>query len=473
MIFAVGEEGPGLSTTDTLELDTDLPPPRDRGSVAGLARSGAIAGAIKLSSAGLSFLMFVAVALVTDERQFGLYSATCAGASLVSFFASIGQQSTVLRFWPQYESAGAVGIANSLMARAIAVTLGGLLASSALIIVVGILPGFSERTPEWLALCGSASLLSFALGWSEFASGALRAKSRLVAALLPRDVFWRAALLAIVAILYLGHHPIDAVTATLLTAGTLIVATLPQGIELLRDTWRIERTTLTREQKREFNSVTSGLWGATSLPPALGQVSTLLVAGILGPEAAGAVFVADRTTRVVLLALTGINQALAPEISSAYYTGDRAHVQKITSLTALGASAIALAILAIFVVFGREILWIFDPAYATDQTHGVLLLFGLGAAFATACGPIELLSHLTGLQHSLLKVLVVVNALGLAVTAAATWMFGPLGAAGSISGTLITWNIISVSMAKRRIGIDSSVLGLLPLPWRRSRKAAE
>ena len=45
-----------------------------------------------------------------------------------------------------------------------------------------------------------------------------------------------------------------------------------------------------REQKREFNSVTSGLWGATSLPPALGQVSTLLVAGILGPEAAGAVF---------------------------------------------------------------------------------------------------------------------------------------------------------------------------------------
>jgi O-antigen/teichoic acid export membrane protein len=205
----------------------------------------------------------------------------------------------------------------------------------------------------------------------------------------------------------------------------------------------------------------------------LGQVSTLLVAGILGPEAAGAVFVADRTTRVVLLALTGINQALAPEISSAYYTGDRAHVQKITSLTALGASAIALAILAIFVVFGREILWIFDPAYATDQTHGVLLLFGLGAAFATACGPIELLSHLTGLQHSLLKVLVVVNALGLAVTAAATWMFGPLGAAGCISGTLITWNIISVSMAKRRIGIDSSVLGLLPLPWRRSRKAAE
>ena len=53
--------------------------------------------------------MFVAIALVTDERQFGLYSATYAGASLVSFFASVGQQSTVLRFWPQYASAGDIG----------------------------------------------------------------------------------------------------------------------------------------------------------------------------------------------------------------------------------------------------------------------------------------------------------------------------------------------------------------------------
>ena len=175
-------------------------------------------------------------------------------------------------------------------------------------------------------------------------------------------------------------------------------------------------------------------------------------------------FVADRTTRVVLLALTGINQALAPEISGAYYSGDTAHVQKITSLTALGASIVAVLTLAVFAVFGPVILRIFDPAYATPGTHAVLITFALGASFAAACGPIELLSHLTGLQNSLLKVLVVVNAIGLCVTALATWQLGPLGAAASIAGTLIVWNIISVGIAKRRIGIDSSVLGLLRLP---------
>lgn len=449
-----------MSSTEAIDYSA----PAERISVTGLARNGAVAGIIKLASAGLSFAMFLAVALVTDERQFGLFSAAYAGASLVSFFASVGQQSVVLRFWPQYAGAGQRGVANSLMLRSILVAVGGLAATSAGLVLVGMLPGFSVATPEWLPLCCAAALLSLALGWSEFASGAFRAKSVLVGALLPRDVVWRALVLVVTGGLYVTHGSTDAVTVTLLTAGLLLLSVLPQAALLLCDTLRLERTPLSLEQKREFRSVTLGLWGATSLPPALGQVSTLLVAAILGPEAAGAVFVADRTTRVVLLALTGINQALAPEISGAYYSGDTEHVQRITSLTALGASVVAVLTLAVFAVFGPFILRIFDPAYATPGTHAVLIIFALGASFAAACGPIELLSHLTGLQNSLLKVLVVVNAIGLCVTALATWWFGPPGAAASIAGTLIVWNSISVGIAKRRIGIDSSVLGLLRLP---------
>lgn len=451
-----------LSNTDSIDIG-DAVATVPRGSVAGLARNGAIAGFIKLASAGLSFVMFVVVAMVTDERQFGLYSATYAGASLISFFASMGQQSAVLRFWPQYLTLDKLGVANSVMARAILVTLGGLVVSSLGIMAVGFLPGFSDRTPEWLPLCLSAAVLSFALGWSEFASGAFRAKSALISALLPRDVVWRALVIAAVVTMHLSQMHIDAVTAILISAALLVLATLPQALVLVRDTLRHERTPLSVEQKREFNSVSFGLWGVTSLPPALGQVSTLLVAAILGPEAAGAVFVADRTTRVVLLALTGINQALAPEISSAFYGGDRRHVQKITSLTALGASAVALTILAVFVVFGTFILGIFDPAYATPRTHMVLIIFGIGATFTTACGPIELLSHLTGLQTALLKILLSFNAIGLVLTAVATYYFGSIGAASSIAATLISWNVVSVLMARRRIGIDSSVLGLLRL----------
>ncbi|TIO77680.1 MAG: lipopolysaccharide biosynthesis protein, partial [Mesorhizobium sp.] len=209
-----------------------------------------------------------------------------------------------------------------------------------------------------------------------------------------------------------------------------------------------------------FKTVTLGLWGVTSLPPALGQVSTLLVAMILGPEAAGAIFVADRTTRFVTLALNGINQALAPQISAAFYSGDRAHVQRITSLAALGGSAIALCVLASFWIFGDFILSIFNPAYATPTMRATLVIFGIGATFGTACGPIEVLLQLTGLQHALFKVLVIVNVVGLCVTAVATYYLGSIGAALSIAGTVIAWTAFGVLIARRRIGINPSILGL-------------
>jgi O-antigen/teichoic acid export membrane protein len=430
-----------------------------RMSIGALARSGAVAGVIKLASAGLSFLMFVAVAMVTDERQFGLFSATYAGASLVSFFASVGQQSTVLRFWPQYVGLDDHNSAHGMMARAILVALSGLVVSSLLILMVGFLPFLGRGAPEWFSLCVAAAVLSFSLGWSEFTSGAFRAKNALIFGLLPRDIIWRAVTIAAVLVFHLMHVEIGAVTATHLTAWLLILSIVPQTVLLIRDTARADRGPLTDDQKREFKTVTLGLWGVTSLPPALGQVSTLLVAAILGPAPAGAIFVADRTTRFVTLALNGINQALAPQISSAFYSGDRAHVQRITSLAALGSFAIALCVALTFWMFGGLILSIFNPAYDTPTMRGTLVIFGVGAAFGTACGPIEVLLQLTGLQHALFKLLVVVNVLGLGATAVTTYYFGPVGAAVSIAGTVIAWTAIAVSIARRRIGINPSIFG--------------
>jgi len=437
------------------------PPAPMRMSVTGLARSGAVASIIKLASAALSFLMFATFAMITDARQFGLYSAAYAGASLASFFASVGQQSTVLRFWPQYAQAGDLPSAQGMMARAILVACTGVATVSLLIAAIGFAPVVGRSTPEWLPLCLGASVLSLALAWSEFASGAFRAKGKLVWALLPRDVIWRAATMALAAAIYMEGAHLSAVTATWLTAGVLLVSVLPQTVILIRDTWSARRAALTPAQKAEFNQVTLGLWGATSLPAALGQVGTLLVAGILGPEIAGAIFVADRTTRLVLLTLTGINQALAPEISGAYYNGDRDHVQKMTSLTALGSGAAALLTLASFWILGSWILAIFDPDYATPTMHAVLVIFGIGATIASACGPTDLLMQLTGLQNHLMKLMVAVNIVGLTVTALLTLQFGELGVAFGLAGTTAAAGLIGVLICRRTIGIDPSVCGLM------------
>jgi O-antigen/teichoic acid export membrane protein len=162
----------------------------------------------------------------------------------------------------------------------------------------------------------------------------------------------------------------------------------------------------------------------------------------------------------VLLALTGINQALAPEISGAFFSGDRNHVQKMTAMTALGSGAAALVILLSFVVLGHWILAIFDPAYATPTMHAVLVIFGIGATIASVCGPVDLLMQLTGLQHYLMKLLIGVNIVGLALTALLTWQFGALGVAFGMAGTSATACLLGTMICRRKLDIDPSILGL-------------
>jgi O-antigen/teichoic acid export membrane protein len=201
-----------------------------------LARSGAIAGVIKLASAGLAFIMFVAIALITDERQFGLFGAAYAGASLVSFFNPVGQQSAVLRFWPEYASIGNLPVAQAMMARSLLLAAGGIALSAIAVAAVGFLPWFAGPTPEWLPLCLATALLAVALGWSEVASGAMRAKSVLIAGLLPRDVTWRALTISAVFGLWLMGVEMSATEAILLCAVLLLVAVVPQSCRLIVDT---------------------------------------------------------------------------------------------------------------------------------------------------------------------------------------------------------------------------------------------
>lgn len=422
-----------------------------------LVRHGAAAGIIKLASAGLTFLLFMAAAMVTDQRQFGLFSTAYAGASLVSFFSIVGQHAAVLRFWPQYTGIGDIASANGLMVQAIRLTLIGLALSTLLVAAAALLP--VGGVPEWRPLILATAGLTLALGWSEFTACALRARNDLFGGLLPRDIVWR--VMAILAFALSGFFAqgLSAVSATTLLAGLLLLCVLPQTVVLLRDTYQTPRGPLTPTQKAEFKTVTLGLWGVTALPPALGQASTLLVAAILGPEAAGGIFVADRVMRLAVLALNGINQAVAPQISGAFHRGEREHVQRLTGLAAIGGFALALAMLVVFVLFGRPILAIFDPAYATGTLHAALILLGLGAVIGTACGPTELTMQLTGLHKELFRTLVVVNTFGLAVTAGLTLSLGPVGAALGMAGTMAVWCVLGAAITRRQIGIDPSVLG--------------
>lgn len=429
-----------------------------------LLHGGALGGIIKLSSAGLAFLMFFAVALATDAREFGLFGAAFAGASLVSFFSTMGQQSVILRYWPEYLARGEVGTAQAFMARSIKVAALGTLAGGVLIAVAALVPFGSANIAEWVPICLATAVLAMALSWSEFASAAFRAKGALLSALLPRDIVWRTVMILAMVVLWALQIDIPAPVAVLICALILILSVAHQTYSLVHTTVAARPRALSEAEDKQFRHVMSGLWGVTSLPPAMSQASTLLVAAILGPELAGGVFVAERMARLVEVAQNGINQVLAPEISAAYHSGRADHVQRISALTALASTAISVAALLGFLVLGRFILGLFDPSYDTAWLWGVLLVLSAGTAIGCACGPGNVLLQLTGGQHTLLRIMLITHIVGTVLTVGLTYAFGPIGAAMGVAAIAVVEYVATVVVARRDINVDPSIFGLAQRP---------
>lgn len=430
-----------------------------------LAGAGTLAVAIKLSSAALNFLMFVVAAMVTDVRSFGLFSTSFAAASLVSFVNVVGQQSLTLRYWPQHAGAGNLPHAYAILWRSIVVVLVGLCAGTLLFFAASVLPWADRSVPEWRDLCLSAALVAALLGWSEFLSSVFRARDRLFAALLPRDIVWRGAVILALGAAWWMHGPLSAVTVMLLCAGLLAACLAAQTVGLFVDVLRAERARLDPAEKAEFLKVTFGLWGVNAVPPALGQINTLIVAGILGAEIAGGVFVAERTAKLIDLPLNGINQVLAPHISRNFYLNGAASVQRSVSAAAMVSFLIALAVVIVFAVGGMQLLGLFDSAYVNMTMWIVLLIFGLSATLGAACGPTALLLQLTGYQNVLLRIFTLASIAGIPLVALSAWWFGPIGAAAAIALVFAAANLLPVREAIRSLGVNPTILG-----WRGFRK---
>jgi O-antigen/teichoic acid export membrane protein len=284
----------------------------------------------------------------------------------------------------------------------------------------------------------------------------------LLSALLPRDIIWRAVMILVMVVLWLLNVSIAAPVAILVCSLILIVSVAHQTYSLVRSTLAARPRALTDNELKSFRHVTSGLWGVTSLPPAMSQASTLLTAIILGPEIAGGVFVAERMARLVEVAQNGINQALAPEISAAYHSGRNEHVQRISALTAIASTAVSIAALVAFIVMGRFVLGLFDPTYDNATLWAVLLILSVGTALGCACGPANVLLQLTGGQHTLLRILIVAHVIGTIVTAGLTYAFGPIGAASGVAVIVVVEALGSVIVAKRDLKLDPSIFGLTP-----------
>lgn len=293
------------------------------------------------------------------------------------------------------------------------------------------------------------------------AGAALRGVHRVLLGQLPEYVLRPALLLlAILAYLWLGRDDMRADVAvglhTLAAAVALLIS-----VPML---WRARPTTSTAripegERPPEWLRSMMPLTLLSAMQVILQYTDLVMLGFFLDSETVGLYRVAAQASLCVGFGLLAVNLIVAPQFARDYARGDRARLQQVTTLSARLVLLLTLPIMLLFLFVAEPIVTlVFGDAYGGSGT--ALRILAIGQLLNAAFGSVVFLLNMTGHERDTVKGLsigVVVNAL---LNLALIPTFGINGAAVATAITLLIWNVLLWQAVRRRLGIDSTALGL-------------
>jgi O-antigen/teichoic acid export membrane protein len=153
-----------------------------------------------------------------------------------------------------------------------------------------------------------------------------------------------------------------------------------------------------------------------------------------------------------------ITLVVAPMVAQHYHAGEMRKAQAITALCAWAGFVFSLAVFAGFWVFGDQVLALFGGPY--EQGWLLLILLSFGLLFDAATGPSRIVMMMTGHERDYVRIFGGIIVAGMLVQLAVIPMFGLVGAALVNMGARIAAQLAIAIWSRRRIGLDTSILGV-------------
>lgn len=279
---------------------------------------------------------------------------------------------------------------------------------------------------------GALLLPAFAL--CDISGAALRAQGKITAALAPRDIIWRLALIGFAPVVSFG-------ASDLLIAANLIFWPIALAMWAAA---RLPRFGHAPPMQRRARRV----WTTLLANAGLANLDTLSIAAVFGPDIAGLYFAAARTASLPSFALNAANTVLGPRIARAPEIAD---LRK----SALFGALPAIAAFVVFCVAGERILALFGERFT--EMLPVLLILSLGQVVNGAAGPAGLILNLRGHEacHSRISLSAFVAAL-IAVPLAAL-VGSPVTVAITSTAIVIAYELALLRAATHKTGLSISV----------------
>ena len=421
----------------------------------GLSRS-LVSLLIKVATAGLTYAMYVVLSRTMGAAEYGYFAFGLSLATLLAIGGSMGQQTAILRYWPEQQVAGRQGEAvAALRAGGALVLVASLLLAAAL--VVGALAISLLGADPLLHVLAAAALIP-PMAFAEYWSSALRAQGSVWAALAPRDILWRLVTpLSIICVFSLGVA-LNGWEALLLTALVLGLAlALQYGLARRRGYEIALGFAGLGGYWRRHGTATRWFLIGTVIDSAALNADTIFIGLMVDAESAGIYFNAFRTAGLLTLFMFAITLVVAPMVSRHYHAGELRSAQAITALCAWAGFVFSVAVFVGYAVFGGEVLSLFGPHSASG--YWVLILLGIGLLFDAATGPSRIVMMMTGHERDYVRIFGGIMLAGLVVEIAVIPFWGLVGAAAVNAGARAVATLCIAGWNRRHIGIDTSLLG--------------
>jgi O-antigen/teichoic acid export membrane protein len=277
--------------------------------------------------------------------------------------------------------------------------------------------------------------------------------------MLPRDVLWRVAIIAIGVAHWESGLEISSRAVLMWCALVLSLLVAAQATYSGRLTPSYFRELTPRFDLPLWSRAALGLGLATTIGMINTQIDTPLVGLYLTKAETGQFFAVQKTASLLIIVLWATIIVAAPNFSRLYHSRQVHELQRISRSFAISVGSLSLAIYFVFFVFGRFLLGLFGPSF-TDMTLE-LRIMSTGYLIDALCGPAGVLLLLSGHERLHLKILLVFLALKTSLMILLLPRFGLLGAAIGASLSQAIVPVVLCLYIRRTIGIDPSVMGAL------------
>lgn len=414
-----------------------------------LLRQGFLALVIKIGAAGLSFLMFLALARALPADAFGQFGFAFSLATLLSVLGSFGQRTLALK----YASIYVADRDQASLSALVRFGYGHILAAGALL-ALGVAAIGISTGPTYLILVGP---LAIAMSIAEYQAHFLRAYGTMVHALAPRDILWRACVILVAAATLMGLYQMTTAFSALcvLTITLLVICAGQLSLHAPMRNLLRQKTDAPIETRQRWRHASLGLWGTSFVQSAGPNMAVVLLGLILSPAETGPFFSALRIAMVLSLFLMAANMAGASVIARSYAAEDRALLQQVCTSVARFVSIPTGMCFVLFWLLGPDILQLFGTGY--DQAFIPLMILSAGYLISALMGPTIQIMETTGHERPYLRILTVSTCIFLVLMPVVIYFADVIGAALVISANMVVTRALCYRFIQRNLLITPGI----------------